>query len=1072
MIRWLSRLLVLTALVLFAAFVFFISPSGLNLSLQYIQKHLPGTLSYTGTSGTIFGPLHVNHLEYHSAEFELEADDLRIEWHLPMLLLRQLEFTHLSAKSIKLRNYRYHGTRRALNLSPKKLKLALGISIESGHIDEISWESPQYPFVQLSKVDAKQFHLKTNDISGQLHFKLKAPYDVENILQLDGKLTHYHFLWTLSKQHEQIRLSGHGTRGMAYVFLNRNHLLGGSLHGKIQLSWYPYFTWNTRIQLAHLDLKRFDPRLPNLTNANLRSVGIWQETIPRFNCDVLLENPGNHFSMMGVYSNAWNIRWDARLSRLDQLFPNGKGQLNTTGRIFGDKSTPVIEANIQGERFRVLDYRAKSLKGDALVDFTQSQNSHVTLTANHLHTPLLSAKQLEFSSQATSNFSQINTSFHLDNKLVHQLTLLFSLSGSQSQSQSQPIWHGALTQFSLSSDEIATWALQHPSQVTLGKSSSTLNTVELKSTRGTVFLSANSDKSHWQIQSHGSLNSLNSLSRLLSKYLSIKSAARYHVTINGQRDRIDHIDADFKADAGRIEYTRHFESVAIPFSTMTIHTNSEHHSLLIDLNAQGANQTSSTNHSPDYLRVHLRLNQLLQQFFDPKEHPVDGHLDLRFSKLKLLQFFIPEISEPNGIVTGHLDISGSLENPNATGKLTLNKGQVDIPSLKVQLDDVSLNLTAKNQRAEYTIDAKSAGMPLKAEGETDFSGEDINSKIHIRGNNILIVNTAEYVIYANANLWLSMHGQESTLRGDIFIPKAVIRPADFSTTVNLPDDVVIIRNRKAVEKSPWLWFYDLNITLGDNIVIDSYGLKAKLAGNAQLSNSREKPSIIATGQLQLQEASYTTQGKKLTIEPNSYINYSHDPLKNPHLNIRMSRIVTVLLSSDMSPVGPTEATVGVEIRGTVKRPRVTMFSSPMTLSQADIISYLLFNQAASGSSSGNVGVIIQAVQSLKFGGESDNSTLGSIQQSLGITELGVQQQTYIDAFGTPFGVNQSGFVLGRYITPRIYVRYTHGLVTKLDIYQLRYIINKNWAIQAETGPVEIGNGVDLLYTVSRKHFPW
>jgi autotransporter translocation and assembly factor TamB len=1069
MIRWLSRLLVITALVLFAAFVFFISPSGLNVSLHYIQKQFPGKLNYTGASGTIFGPLHFNHLEYHSAEFEVEADDLRIEWHLPMLLLRQLEFTHLSAKSIKLRNYRYHGTRHALNLSPKKLKLALGISIESGHIDEISWESPQYPFVQLTQVNAKQFHLKTNDISGQLRFKLKAPYDVDNILKLDGKLTNYHFLWTLTKQHEQLKLSGHGTRGMAYVFLNRNHVFGGSLHGKIQLSWYPYFTWNTRIQLAHLDLKRFDPRLPNLTNAIFRSVGIWQETIPRFNCDISLENPGNHFSMMGVYSNAWNIRWDANLKRLDQLFPNGKGQLNSTGRIFGDKSKPIITATLHGEHFRLLDYRAKLLQLDALVDFTQSQDSHMTLTANHLHSPLLTAKQLELSSQANSNFSRINTSLHLDNKIVHQLKLLFSLSG---QTQPQDQWQGALTQFSLSSDEIAHWTLQHPSQLTLGKQLSKLDTVELKSTRGTIFLSANSDKSNWHVQSHGALNSLNSLSRLLSKYLSIKSAAQYQVTINGQRDRIDHVDADFKADAGRIEYTRHFESVVIPFNTMTIHTNSVKNSLIMDLNARGTSQNTPTNRSPDYLRVHLQLNQLLQQFFEPKEHPIDGHLDLRFSKLKLLQFFIPEISEPNGIVTGHLDFNGSLENPSATGKINLNNGQVDIPSLKVQLDDVNLNLTAKNQRADYTINAKSAGVPLRAEGETDFSDDDIKSKIHIRGNNILIVNTAEYVIYANANIWLNMHGQESTLSGDIFIPKAIIRPADFSTTVSLPDDVVIIRNRKAIEKSPWLWFFDLNISLGDDIVIDSYGLKAKLAGSAQLTNSREKPNVIATGQLQLVDASYTTQGKKLTIEPNSYINYSHDPLKNPHLNIRMSRIVTVLLSSDMSPVGPTEATVGVEIRGTVKRPRVTMFSSPMTLSQADIISYLLFNQAASGSSSGNVGVIIQAVQSLKFGGESDNSTLGSIQQSLGITELGVQQQTYIDAFGTPFGVNQSGFVLGRYITPRIYVRYTHGLVTKLDIYQLRYIINKNWAIQAETGPVEIGNGVDLLYTVSRKHFPW
>ena len=100
----------------------------------------------------------------------------------------------------------------------------------------------------------------------------------------------------------------------------------------------------------------------------------------------------------------------------------------------------------------------------------------------------------------------------------------------------------------------------------------------------------------------------------------------------------------------------------------------------------------------------------------------------------------------------------------------------------------------------------------------------------------------------------------------------------------------------------------------------------------------------------------------------------------------------------------------------------------------------------------------------------------AIKQTFKITELGIQQQTYIDALGTPAGINQSSFVIGTRITPKIYLKYNHGLMTDINIYQARYLFNDKWALQMETyygnNSWSNGSGIDVLYTVSPAKFPW
>jgi translocation and assembly module TamB len=60
--------------------------------------------------------------------------------------------------------------------------------------------------------------------------------------------------------------------------------------------------------------------------------------------------------------------------------------------------------------------------------------------------------------------------------------------------------------------------------------------------------------------------------------------------------------------------------------------------------------------------------------------------------------------------------------------------------------------------------------------------------------------------------------------------------------------------------------------------------------------------------------------------------------------------------------------------------------------------------------------------------------------------------------------NQASLVIGRYLSPRLYISYGVGLVDALNTFNVRYRISDKWQLKAENGEYQ---GADLLYTIER-----
>jgi translocation and assembly module TamB len=53
---------------------------------------------------------------------------------------------------------------------------------------------------------------------------------------------------------------------------------------------------------------------------------------------------------------------------------------------------------------------------------------------------------------------------------------------------------------------------------------------------------------------------------------------------------------------------------------------------------------------------------------------------------------------------------------------------------------------------------------------------------------------------------------------------------------------------------------------------------------------------------------------------------------------------------------------------------------------------------------------------------------------------------------------------GKYLSPKVYIRYTYGLFNRIGGLLLRFKVNDRWSIETLSGDQE---SMDLLYTVEK-----
>ena len=451
------------------------------------------------------------------------------------------------------------------------------------------------------------------------------------------------------------------------------------------------------------------------------------------------------------------------------------------------------------------------------------------------------------------------------------------------------------------------------------------------------------------------------------------------------------------------------------------------------------------------------------------DNKIDALLQANMRRFTWLIASIEHVRIPDGKLIANLHVHGPIEKPLVTGTAQLHEGHIVLPRLNVTLDNVTVNVMGDGRTLAVNAQGFTQKQPIKLTGAIDLSNLTAPLQFTLTANNALIINTDEYKIYATANIKGTLKNKITSFSGTILIPKALIQPNDFQTTVTLPEhDIVYVLPKNAVTKSEWQLDNNFKLTLGNDVEFKAFGVNAEFGGAIQLSQEAQK-ALFATGEIFVRKGTYSVYGQTLTVEPGSNLTYNNNALANPTFNLRASK--TISSTSTMAGGVPTfsdnDLLVGVEIHGIPKAYHISFYSNKSRLSQADILSYILLGYGTSANTPGNTDFMLRALAAVKIPSQGlmgKQNIAAQIQQGLGLNELGVESETTTDELGNPLN-QQTAFVVGKSLTPHLFVRYSISLLDQVNLVQVRYIFKKHWGIQGDSS--SLGNGGDILYMFSK-----
>jgi translocation and assembly module TamB len=254
------------------------------------------------------------------------------------------------------------------------------------------------------------------------------------------------------------------------------------------------------------------------------------------------------------------------------------------------------------------------------------------------------------------------------------------------------------------------------------------------------------------------------------------------------------------------------------------------------------------------------------------------------------------------------------------------------------------------------------------------------------------------------------------------------------------DDARYVGETDAEQDGRMTLHSDVHIKMGDDVRVDAFGLQGKIVGGVETTAiTNEAP--IGRGELSVEDGRYAAYGQSLNINRGRLL-FDASPLDDPGLDIEAKRKIENI-------------TVGMNVRGTLRAPRLTFFSDP-SMPQTSIVSYLLVGKGMDSMQSSEASSMGSATDALAAqGGGFLASRLG---HQLGLEQVGVES-TPNDS-----GQTNTSLVLGKFLSPRLFISYGISLTESINTFKLRYTISDKWMLKLEAGEIQ---SADAEYTIER-----
>jgi translocation and assembly module TamB len=136
----------------------------------------------------------------------------------------------------------------------------------------------------------------------------------------------------------------------------------------------------------------------------------------------------------------------------------------------------------------------------------------------------------------------------------------------------------------------------------------------------------------------------------------------------------------------------------------------------------------------------------------------------------------------------------------------------------------------------------------------------------------------------------------------------------------------------------------------------------------------------------------------------------------------------------------------------LRSPQATVYSEP-PMGESEALAYLLLGHPLGQATPQEGNLVANAANSLGLKG--GNLLAKKLAARFGLEEARVESTG---------GLKEASLVVGKYLSPRLYVTYGLGLFEPVSTFRIRYLLSRQWTIKAEQGEE---TSADFLYTVEK-----
>jgi translocation and assembly module TamB len=851
-------------------------------------------------------------------------------------------------------------------------------------------------------------------------------------------------------------LAGTGTQERFRFDSLQGTLLSGRVNGRGEVAWKPQVRWNAALRGEGIDPKAINPQFPGSLSFEASSRGtlaaggpVATVSVPRVRGllrgqpvagAVILDLNGQRYDLThfdftwgtanlaasGRVAPTYDLAWQLSAPNLGIALPQGGGSVVAKGRISGSPKAPRVEVHAQTEGLRSGTTTVARANVDGDVDLAPGGPLSLDVHATDVRSGQRRLTELTVQGRGTEGNHTITVAAVTEDGRL-DVAAAGGLAGSLS---STTEWRGQLRRFDLASKPTGTWKLGGAAPLTASAAAVHLKSFcWVSSDNGGARLCTDADWAKagaWGVNATLAGLPLSTFRPYLPTNLQITGNLDGHVQARGTGAVLASANIDLTPGPGELRFP------GPEGKTLTFRY--EQGVVRAVAGAGGAGQATAAVTLAGVGTMSARLDiPRLAPGAPLKTQPLAGRIDVNLSNLAFVEGFVPDLSRPAGTLAGGYTLSGTLGDPRFVGEARLRDGRGDIPRFGLQLRDFQLTATGDGSGA-LAIDASLRSGPgtLTLRGRAGVPSPATPVKLAIQGKRFQVSNTEEIRALVSPDLTFTSQGNRVDVTGDVTVAETKVdiekRPA--KGPVKASQDVVFVNAGAAapVQNPKMALYARVRVILTQDVQVAALGLNAKPTGSILVI---EEPNSVTQGigQLELNEGTFKAYGQDLTIERGRLI--FNGPISNPGIDVRAYR------------KADDGTTAGIEAKGTAQAPQVTLWSDPPMLLGHPLDQ----TQPEEGNRLANAATAL----GLKGG----NMLAKKLAARFGLEEA---------RFESGKTLQEASLVVGKYLSPRLYVSYGIGLFSPVNTFRVRYLINKKLTLQAERGA---GVGADALYTIER-----